>query len=146
LHLGWSQSQVIWKVKCVLGRNSLTYAAWPGKDVVGLYSLIKSYLLFNLNKAHFQQVSWQQQRSATLNKKYAYNKGDSVVEWFSTLVVCTKGPWFKSRRWHWRKRNKSPFTFLRIVSYILSALTCLWTQIQTSVAYLAPSMEWSPII
>ncbi len=39
------------------------------------------------------------------------------------------------------KRNKSPFTFFRIVLYILSALTCLWTLIRTSMAYLAPSME-----
>ncbi len=73
-----------------------------------------------------------------------FYEGRSVVEWFSTLVVCTKGPRFKSRCRHWRKRNKrnkSPFTFFRIVSYILSALTCLWTRIRTSMAYLAPSME-----
>jgi hypothetical protein len=40
-----------------------------------------------------------------------------------------------------KKRNKSPITFFRIVSYILSALTCLWTRIWTFMAYLAPSME-----
>jgi hypothetical protein len=53
----------------------------------------------------------------------SWKRGGSVVEWFSTLVVCTKGPWFKSRRRYWRKRKKgtnhlSPFFELYPISLV----------------------------
>jgi hypothetical protein len=79
------------------------------------------------------------------------NNEDGAAGWLSGLarlsfVLRVRGsnPCVDTRE----KGKKEQITFhlFRIVLCILSALTCLWTRIWTSMAYLAPSMEWSPIV